>query len=131
MILADTSIWVDHFRHNDTTLAALLRANRIVMHPFIIGELLLGRLQQAAQIALMLKNLPRAVVAHDDEVLTFMDKNELAGIGIGYVDAHVLAATRLTAGASLWTRDKRLHSAAERLSLATAFANSASIATKH
>ena len=62
--------------------------------------------------------LPQATVASDEEVMHFIDREALFGRGIGYVDAHLLAAVRLTAGAELWTRDRRLRALAARLDLA-------------
>ncbi len=118
MILVDTSIWVDHLRKGDETLAGLLDSGEILSHPFVIGELALGNLKQRSLILATLHDLPRAVSATDTEVLHFIDRHVLFGLGIGYVDAHLLAATRLTAGATLWTRDKPLLSAAGRLGLA-------------
>jgi hypothetical protein len=44
----------------------------------------------------------------------------LSGLGIGYVDAHLLASVKLTDDARLWTRDGRLAAAAARLDLAAA-----------
>ena len=117
MILADTSIWIDHFRSNDAVLSDLLQGQRIVMHPFIIGELALGNLRQRNEILDALQDLPQARVATDPEVLHFITQNALFGIGIGYIDAHLLAAARLTPGCLLWTRDKRLHNIAERFGL--------------
>ena len=121
MILVDTSIWVDHLRSNDATLADLLRTGSVLAHPFVIGELALGVLQQRKVILGALRNLPSATAATDDEALRFIDDEALAGLGIGYIDAHLLAATRLTPGASFWTRDKRLAIVAGRLSLAAKF----------
>lgn len=118
MILADTSIWIDHLRAGDTVLARLLEFGGVITHPFVIGELALGRLAPRALILDMLHDLPAARVATDQEVLRFVDQQKLFGLGIGYVDAHLLAAARLTVGASLWTRDGRLLSVAERLGLA-------------
>lgn len=118
MILADTSVWVDHLRHGDACLAALLNAGRVLGHPFVRGELALGNLRQRAVIHESLANLPPAIIARDDEVLRFIDANALFGQGIGYVDAHLLAAVRLTSGAFIWSRDKRLKAAAVRLGLA-------------
>jgi len=88
------------------------------MHPFVIGELALGHLRRRAVILATLRDLPQATVAHDDEVMRLIGQHTLFGIGIGYVDVHLLAAMRLTPGVSLWTRDKRLSAIAERLSLA-------------
>lgn len=118
MILVDTSIWVEHLRSNNATLAALLGTGSVLAHPFVIGELALGVLQQRKVVLGALRNLPSATVATDDEVLRFIEDESLAGLGIGYIDAHLLAAARLTPGASLWTRDKRLAVVAGRLSLA-------------
>ena len=120
MILVDTSVWVDHLRRDDPKLAGLLDQGLVLTHPFVIGELALGNLAQRHAILGDLTNLPQAKVASDDEVLRFIDRRHLYGGGIGYLDAHLLAATQLTPGARLWTRDKRLLSAATALSLALA-----------
>ena len=88
------------------------------MHPFVLGELGLGHLRQRDLIVTSLKDLPEAKVATDDEVLRFIGERRLFGLGIGYVDAHLLAAVTLTAGATLWTCDLRLLAAARRLGLA-------------
>lgn len=72
------------------------------------GELALGHLSRRSEILGLLRNLPQAKSATDIEALTLIDSRQLFGLGIGYVDAHLLAATMLTAGARLWMRDKRL-----------------------
>jgi predicted nucleic acid-binding protein len=118
VILVDTSVWVDHLRAADSALVRLLDTTQVVMHPFVLGELALGNLPQRSLILGTLQLLPQAVVASDEEVLNFIDRHRLVGLGIGYVDVHLLAATRLTAGASLWTRDKSLRQIAKRLALA-------------
>lgn len=118
MILVDTSIWVDHLRTSDATLARCLEQGRVLTHPFIVGELALGILRQRDAIIGALQNLPAATSATDVEVLRFIDDVSLAGLGIGYIDVHLLAATRLTHGASFWTRDRRLSAVADRLGLA-------------
>jgi predicted nucleic acid-binding protein len=118
VILVDTSVWIDHLRSGDAILAGLLDEGQVLSHPFIIGELALGNLRQRETILADLLELPQTFVAGDDEVLHFIHRAGLFGIGIGYLDAHLLAATRLTPGALLWTRDKRLSAAAQRLSLA-------------
>lgn len=120
MILVDTSIWIDHLRAGDKSLSALLDAGRVLAHPFVVGELALGILRQRDIILDALSDLPQARVATDKEVLHLIDQNALSGLGIGYVDAHLLAAVRLTAGSVLWTRDKRLHRVADRLKVAMA-----------
>lgn len=118
MILADTSIWVDHLRAGDKALATLLDAGMVLVHPFVIGELALGDLRQREIVLTALADLPHASVATDAEVLRSIERHALSGRGIGYVDAHLLAAVKLTAGAKLWTNDKRLHGVAVQLGLA-------------
>ncbi len=118
MILADTSIWIDHLRRADTLLAVRLAQQQILAHPFVTGEIALGSLKDRATIVRELRRLPQAILARDEEVLTFIERSSLAGRGIGYVDTHLLASTRITPGASLWTRDKRLGEIAMELGLA-------------
>lgn len=119
MILADTSVWVDHLRAGDTALVALLDAGMVLAHPFVIGELALGNLRQREIVLKALADLPRASVATDAEVLHFIERHPLPARGIGYIDAHLLAAVKLTQGAELWTSDRRLHGVAVQLGLAT------------
>ena len=119
MILVDTSVWVDHLRKGDQVLGRLLFAGRVLAHPFIVGELSLGVLRQREAVLGALMDLPQATIATEEEVFRFIEAIGLPGSSIGYVDAHLLAATRLTPGAALWTRDKRLSEVAERLGLAT------------
>jgi len=117
VILVDTSIWVDHFRMADERLARYITLDEIFAHPFVIGELAMGTLPQRPQSLRMLDKIEKISVARDSEVLAFVDRRGLHGIGIGYIDAHLLTATQLTPGTALWTRDKRLHAAAVRLGL--------------
>lgn len=117
MILVDTSVWINHFRVSDSRLGALLQDDGVLAHPWVIGELALGQLSQRTEILGLLQNLPQASVATDAEVLNLIESRHLFGLGIGYVDAHLLAATMLTAGAGLWTRDKRLAAVAAEFGL--------------
>jgi hypothetical protein len=116
LILVDTSIWIGHLRTGNRRLVALLERGQAMIHPFVIGELVLGGL--ATRGRSLVRQLPRATVASDDEVLAFIHRHALAGAGIGYVDAHLLAAARLTPGVDLWTRDRQLFHAAVRVGLA-------------
>ena len=118
MILVDTSVWVDHLRAGDAELAALLNGSQVLMHPFILGELACGNLRNRTEVFSLLKDLPRAAVATDEEVLFFIERHALMGRGIGYVDAHLLAAVTLGGGTQLWTRDNRLRTVADALALA-------------
>jgi predicted nucleic acid-binding protein len=119
VILVDTSIWIDHLRGRDSVLASLLNTVQVLVHPFVIGELAVGILAQRDIVLGYLQSLPQATVATDGEVLRLIGSSGLFGLGIGYVDAHLLAAARLTRGATLWTRDKRLLAAAIGMSLAS------------
>ena len=114
MILVDTSIWVDHLRTTDPALAQLLDSGAVLGHPWVTGELALGSIRQRAEIIGLLNGLPQATVATPAEVLTFIDDCGIHGTGIGYVDAQLLASARLT-DANLWTRDRRLAVAADRV----------------
>ena len=118
MILVDTSVWIDHLRRGDDGLTELLNQRLVLTHPFVIGELALGNLRQRDIVLSALLGIPRANVANDDEVMRLINQESLFGFGIGYIDAHLLAAARLAADATLWTRDKRLSAVADRLSLA-------------
>lgn len=117
MILVDTSVWIDHLRAGEAELARLLETGLVATHPLVVGELAMGNLRARDTVLGLLRALPRAVVATDEEVLAFITRHRIFGIGIGYADAHLLASTQLTAGASLWTRDRRLRAAAGRLGI--------------
>ena len=117
MILVDTSVWINHLRRGDRVLAAALESGEVVCHDFVIGELACGRLSARAEILELLEALPRAPVVEHAEAISFVERNDLAGIGIGWIDAHLLASARLAA-LELWTRDARLRSAALRIGTA-------------
>lgn len=121
MILVDTSVWVDHLRADDEVLGSLLERGCVLMHPVVVGELALGHLHNRDTVLTTLQKMSQAMIVSDREVLYFIDRYQLYGLGVGYVDAHLLAAVRMTLGASLWTRDRRLLAAATRLGLATRF----------
>lgn len=118
MILVDTSVWVDHLRSTDTHLAGLLDRYLVLSHPWVVGEVVLGGVSPESPVAELMPRLPGAAVATDEEVLTLIGREGLAGTGIGYVDAQLLAAVRLTPDARLWTRDRRLDRVAEALGIA-------------
>ena len=120
MILADTSVWIDHLRIGNNALRDFLGRGRVLGHPFVTGELALGNLKQRDIVLGALRRLPQAIVASHEEMLRLIEYQPLHGFGIGYVDAHLLAAVRLTAGAKLWTWDRRLRTVATQLGLAAA-----------
>jgi hypothetical protein len=118
VILVDTSVWIDHLRIGDRSLFNLLNENQVVTHPFVIGELALGTLPQRRVILNTLQRMRRAIVASEHEVLHFIEEHRISGKGIGYVDVHLLASTKLTIDTKLWARDKHLRDIAEQLGLA-------------
>ena len=118
MILVDTSIWVDHLRDGDAALVTVLEQGEALAHPWVTGELALGRLRDRAGVLRLLDQLPQAVLATAAELLAFIEHHHLFGAGIGYVDAQLLASARLTENAELWTRDRRLHAVAEGIGFA-------------
>ena len=108
MILVDTSIWVDHLRSSVPVLAELLKQNRVLMHPMVLGELACGNLQNRQQLLHLWQSLDSVSAVSHDEALYFIEHNGLDGRGIGYIDIHLLASVALSNGAKLWSRDKRL-----------------------
>jgi hypothetical protein len=114
MILVDSSIWITHFRHGSRQLEKLLMAAEVMCHPFIIGEFACGNLKNRNEIISLLRSLPMAPTIEFDEFLFFVDRNQLMGKGIGFVDIHLLASAQLIR-VPLWTADKKLKSAADHL----------------
>jgi predicted nucleic acid-binding protein len=107
-VLVDTSVWVDHFRHGNATLAALLGSDRVLIHPMVIGELACGTPPDRARTLSALHALRLARAASLDEVEAFVERECLYGQGCGLVDMMLLASTLITPGAHLWTLDTRL-----------------------
>lgn len=112
MILADTSIWVDHLRFDDRELNRLLLAGEIVCHPFVVAEIALGSLKAREKVLSFLDGLAHLPLAEPDEVRNMLEARRLYGRGIGYVDAVLLASCLLAPGTRLWTRDRRLQAVA-------------------
>lgn len=115
MILADTSVWVDHLRAGGEELQSELDAQNVLIHPFVVGEVAMGHLSPRQQIMEAFDDLPAASVATDREVLQFVERHRLFGTGVGYIDVHLLVAVQLTTDALLWTYDRRLAETANRL----------------
>ena len=114
MILADTSVWVEHLRLGSERLRSLLHNEQVLCHPFVVGELACGTLHNRQEILSTLRALPEARVAEQEEVLRFLEARRLYGRGLGWVDANLLASTLLT-GCNLWTLDQPLRKAAAAL----------------
>ncbi len=114
MILVDTSVWIDHLRKGNSTLKHLLNNSEVLIHPFVIGELACGHLKNRAEILKLLNELPKAVVADNSEVLQFIERNQLYGLGIGWIDVHLLASAMLSR-VTMMALDKPIQRAAKRL----------------
>lgn len=113
MILVDTSVWIEHFRAGQAQLVTLLNEGDVLTHPFVIGELACDSLRHRARILADLAALPTTVIATDEQVLRFVEEHKLHGLGIGWIDAHLLASALIT-NCRFWTLDRRL----ERCALA-------------
>jgi predicted nucleic acid-binding protein len=117
MILADTSVWIEHLRGREPRLPEVLETDEILMHPFVVGELACGNLRNRRELLSLWQRLTPATSASHDEVLVFVDQHQLMGRGLGYVDVHLLASAALSS-ARLWTNDRPLIAAAAKLGLA-------------
>lgn len=115
-MLVDTSVWVDHFRRGNARLAMALEAGEVWGHPFVQGELACGNVRNRQEILALLSALPQAPQATHAEALTLVETQRLMGMGLGWVDVHLLASA-LLAGVPLWTLDHQLAVAAARLGL--------------
>lgn len=117
MILVDTSVWIDHINASDPILVALLNEERVLIHPYVVGEISLGSLRNREVVLGALLDLPSAPIATPEETLYLIEHHRLFNRGIGYVDTSLLASARLKAGVTIWTRDKRLKNVADELDL--------------
>ena len=114
IILADTSVWVDHLRRGRPGLATLLEHAIVLCHPFVVGELACGSIANRDRFLRLLSALPRAMVAEHEEVMRLVRDRRIHGRGLGWVDMHLLASSILERCA-LWTLDKRLEAVATEL----------------
>lgn len=117
MILVDNTVWVDHLRDGLPEQAARLEEGQVLIHPWVIAELACGQLKRCREVLELLQGLPAATVASDGEVLLLIEREQLMGRGIGYVDAHLLASARLS-HCQLWTQDRHLAAVAQAQRLA-------------
>lgn len=117
-LLVDTSVWVDHFRRRNDELTRWLMQDAVLCHPWVLGELACGTPPARTQTLADLAALQPAKVATVDEVIAFVEREQLYGLGCGLVDLGLLASTLITPGARLWTMDKRLANLAERFGVA-------------
>jgi len=117
LLLADTSVWIDHFRSGNAALQKALNQGEIVIHPCVIAELALGSLRDRARTLTMLDLLPQVRVAQLSEVRLMIESQRLYNLGIGLTDAHLIASVFIDLPTLLWTGDKRLRQVAENLGI--------------
>ena len=118
MVLADTSIWADHFRSPNPLMTDYMAGDRLLMHPFVVGELVMGHLPNRFAIVRSLREMDQVIRATDDEVLAVVEREKIQGLGVGWIDAHLLVSVLITPEAMLWTRDRRLNALAQRFGCA-------------
>jgi predicted nucleic acid-binding protein len=117
LILADTSIWVDHLRFGDKDMRELLNRGQIVIHPFVVAELALGSIKDRAKTLALLDLLPQARIAQLNELRLTIEARRLYSVGIGFTDAHLIASVLIDSPTLLWARDKKLRKVAENLGI--------------
>lgn len=119
LVLADTSVWVAHFRDTSAVLQLLLATDQVLGHPLIVLELACGTPPTPRERTLEdLRNLQQAVVATTDEILALVEREQLHDSGCGAVDMALLASVLLTPDTKLWTLDKNLDALATRFGVA-------------
>jgi predicted nucleic acid-binding protein len=110
VLLADTSVWIDHFRRGNATLVTSLNDGQVATHPFVIGELACGQLHARRKILSLLAGLPASSEVTHEEAMLFADTHHLYGRGLGWIDIHLLASVAIS-NIALWTLDRRLAAA--------------------
>lgn len=116
MILADTSVWVNHLRRGDRNLVGMLQAESVGLHPFILGEIAAGNLRNRERVLAYFASLPELPVAYESEVHHLLESRRLWGSGLGWIDLHILTAAKLS-GWHLYTADRAMNQAAARLEI--------------
>lgn len=119
-VLVDTSVWVNHFRQRNEGLIYLLARDLVMTHPMIMGEIACGIPPQRVQTLANLERLHGVQRASVSEVIAFVERERLFGLGCGLVDLILLASALMSPGVGLWTLDKHLYSLAERFGVAHA-----------
>jgi predicted nucleic acid-binding protein len=117
MTLVDTSIWIDHLRLRDARVVQLIHDGRAGLHPFVLGELALGNFPRRSQILRDFEKFPRIQPVQEVEVHYLLENNRLWGLGLGWIDLHLLTAA-VVGGHTLLTSDRALAAATTKLGIA-------------
>jgi len=113
LVLADTSVWVAHFRKSNPVFEGLLLNDQVLCHPLVLMEIACGSPPSPRSKTLFyLKSLQQTKVATPNEILEFIEKHQLYESGCGAIDVSLLASTLITENTLLWTLDKHLESLA-------------------
>ena len=118
LVLADTSVWIAHFRKPNRVLQTLLSADQVLCHPMVLIEIACGTPPAPRERTLSdLRQLRSATVAHTDETLALIEREQLQDSGCGAIDLLLLGSVLLTPDAVLWTLDKNLEALAARFEI--------------
>jgi predicted nucleic acid-binding protein len=117
MILADTTVWIDHLRISNPEMERFLQNGSIAMHPFVVAEISLGSLRERQKTLSQLDRLIEVKVANLAEVRVLIETHSLYSKGIGLIDANLAASCLISPGTELWTRDLALQRVAKSLGI--------------
>jgi hypothetical protein len=118
LVLADTSVWISHFRKPNPILQTLLSADQVLCHPMVLIEIACGTPPTPRERTLSdLRQLRSATVANTEEALALIEREKLQDSGCGAVDILLLGSVLLTSNALLWTLDKNLEALAARFDI--------------
>ena len=118
LVLADTSVWIAHFRKPNPALQTLLSADQVLCHPMVLIEIACGTPPAPRERTLSdLRQLRSATVANTDETLALIEREQLQDSGCGAIDLLLLGSVLLTSDAVLWTFDKNLRALAARMDI--------------
>ena len=114
-VLVDTSVWLAHFRQTNGALVSLIQRDCVLGHPLVLAEIACGtppapRAQTLGDMSLLMQ----AHQASSTEVMAFIEREKLYGLGCGFVDIALLASACITPDAVLWTLNKKLVDLARR-----------------
>lgn len=118
MILVDTSVWIDHLHGRENHLRELVNGQEVLMHPMVVGEISCGRLRNREGVLRMLSGLPAINERRHEDVWSMIEERGLMGLGLSFIDAHLLCSVLARSGTTLWTRDARLRRVADNLGVA-------------
>ncbi len=116
MVVVDSSVWMAHLRTAEPSMKALLQQRKLLMHPFAVGEIMVGSFRDRVSVRAFLANVEQAVVVPNDLVLQQLEFWSAYSRGVGWIDMHLISSA-YASHALLWTRDKRLAALAEQIGL--------------